>query len=105
MSWGQSLFLTLHGELNVGLPSAKMKNVLHYDYRKDNGMETTTVSPKYQVVIPARVRRALGIRPGQKVQVIPYEGRIELIPITPIKQARGFLKGIDTSVEREADRA
>ncbi len=67
-------------------------------------MDITTVSPKYQVVIPLRVRRALGIRPGQKIQVIPYEGRIELIPIKPVKQARGFLKGIDTSVEREADR-
>ncbi|MCJ7708997.1 MAG: AbrB/MazE/SpoVT family DNA-binding domain-containing protein [Anaerolineales bacterium] len=68
-------------------------------------MDTTTVSPKFQVVIPLRVRRALGIRPGQKIQVIPYEGRIELIPIRPLKQARGFLRGIDTSIERERDRA
>jgi bifunctional DNA-binding transcriptional regulator/antitoxin component of YhaV-PrlF toxin-antitoxin module len=56
------------------------------------------------VVIPLRVRRALKIRPGQKVQVIPYEGRVELIPLKPVKQARGFLKGIDTAVEREPDR-
>jgi len=67
-------------------------------------MDTTTVSPKFQVVIPLRVRLALGIRPGQKIQVIPYEGRIELIPIKPLKQAKGFLRGIDTSVEREQDR-
>ena len=67
-------------------------------------METVTVSPKYQVVIPARVRRALGIRPGQKVQVIPYNGRIELIPLGSVKRTRGFLKGIDTTVEREPDR-
>ncbi|MDR7521844.1 MAG: AbrB/MazE/SpoVT family DNA-binding domain-containing protein [Armatimonadota bacterium] len=67
-------------------------------------METSTISPKYQVVIPLRVRRSLGLRPGQKVQVIPYEGRIELIPLEPITRARGFLKGIDTSVEREPDR-
>lgn len=67
-------------------------------------MDETTVSPKYQVVIPARVRRLLGIRPGQKIQVIPYEGRIELIPVEPIDRARGFLRGIDTSVEREPDR-
>jgi AbrB family looped-hinge helix DNA binding protein len=67
-------------------------------------MDTTTVSPKFQVVIPLRVRIALGIRPGQKIQVIPYEGRIELIPIRPLKQAKGFLRGIDTSVEREQDR-
>jgi AbrB family looped-hinge helix DNA binding protein len=67
-------------------------------------MDTTTVSPKFQVVIPLRVRLALGIRPGQRIQVIPYEGRIELIPIRPLKQAKGFLRGIDTSVEREQDR-
>jgi AbrB family looped-hinge helix DNA binding protein len=67
-------------------------------------METTTVSPKFQVVIPLRVRQALGIRPGQKIQVIPYQGRIELIPVRPLKRARGFLKGIDTSVPREPDR-
>ena len=67
-------------------------------------MDTSTVSTKFQVVIPLRVRRALGIRPGQKVQVIPYEGRIELIPLEPIKKTRGFLKGIDTWIEREADR-
>ena len=67
-------------------------------------METVTVSPKYQVVIPKNIRKALGIRVGQKIQVVVYEGRIELIPITPIKDLRGFARGIDTSVEREADR-
>lgn len=67
-------------------------------------METVTVSPKFQVVIPQKVRKALGLKPGQKVQVMPYEGRIELLPVEPIKRGRGFLKGIDTEVEREPDR-
>ena len=67
-------------------------------------MEVVTVSPKYQVVIPLSVRRSLGLKPGQKVQVILYEGRIELIPLRPAKTMRGFLKGIDTTIEREADR-
>jgi AbrB family looped-hinge helix DNA binding protein len=67
-------------------------------------METATVSPRFQVVIPKRVRHALGIRPGQKVQVIPYEGRIELVPLRPIKQTRGSLRGIGTNVQREPDR-
>jgi AbrB family looped-hinge helix DNA binding protein len=67
-------------------------------------MEQVTVSPKFQVVIPARVRRSLGLRAGQKVQVLLYEGRIELIPVIPLKKARGFLKGIDTTVDREPDR-
>jgi len=67
-------------------------------------METTTVSSKYQIVIPRKIRVQLGIKVGQKVQVLPYEGRIEIIPIGSIKKARGFLKGIDTQVERERDR-
>lgn len=68
-------------------------------------MESVTVSPKYQEVIPRSVRRLLGIRPGQKVRVIPYQGRIELILIKDVKEARGFWKGIDATVEREEDRA
>ncbi len=67
-------------------------------------METVTVSPKYQVVIPRKVREQIGLRPGQVVQVIVYENRIELVPVRPIKDLRGFLRGIDTSVEREPDR-
>jgi AbrB family looped-hinge helix DNA binding protein len=67
-------------------------------------MDEVTVSPKFQVVIPANVRRSLGIKPGQKVQVFEYEGRIEVVPVLKMKKARGFLKGIDTSVQREADR-
>lgn len=67
-------------------------------------METVTVSPKYQVVIPSRVRALLGVEPGQKVKVILYDNRIEMIPVRPITEARGFLKGLDTSVEREPDR-
>jgi AbrB family looped-hinge helix DNA binding protein len=67
-------------------------------------MEAVTVSAKFQVVIPRKIRESLGIRPGQKVQVIQYENRIELIPIKPIQETRGFLKGIDTTVERELDR-
>ncbi|MBK7201406.1 MAG: AbrB/MazE/SpoVT family DNA-binding domain-containing protein [Anaerolineae bacterium] len=68
-------------------------------------METVLVSPKFQVVIPRAVREALRIRPGQKVQVLQYEDRIELIPLRPIHEMRGFLRGIDTTIEREPDRA
>ena len=68
------------------------------------GMQTVTVSPKYQVVIPKAVREALNLRPGQKMQVIEYDGRIELIPERDIKELRGFLKGINTEFEREEDR-
>ena len=67
-------------------------------------MEAVLVSPKFQVVIPRAVREALRIRPGQRVQVIQYEDRIELIPIRPAQEMRGFLKGMDTTIEREPDR-
>ena len=67
-------------------------------------MTSVTVSPKYQVVIPKDVRESMGIVSGQKIQVLTYGNRIELIPIKPMKELRGFLKGIDTSVNRETDR-
>ena len=67
-------------------------------------MTIVTVSPKYQVVIPLAIRQALGLQPGQKVQVIQYEDRVEFIPLRKAKAMRGFLKGIDTRVRRERDR-
>jgi AbrB family looped-hinge helix DNA binding protein len=68
-------------------------------------MGTVTMSQKFQVVIPKEIREKLGLSPGQRVEAIAYENRIELIPLRPIRQMRGFLKGIDTSIKREADRA
>jgi len=67
-------------------------------------MHTVTVSPKFQVVIPKLIRDALHLRPGQKMKVIEYEGRIELIPDRDISELKGFLKGIDTEFVREDDR-
>ena len=67
-------------------------------------METVTISPKFQVVIPKRLRQRLGLCPGQKVQAIAYENRIELVPVRPIRKMRGFLKGIDSDVSRDDDR-
>ncbi|MGA9534498.1 MAG: AbrB/MazE/SpoVT family DNA-binding domain-containing protein [Desulfobacterales bacterium] len=67
-------------------------------------MQTVTVSPKYQVVIPKEIRKAMRIRPGQKLKVIEYEGRIELIPDRDISELKGFLKGINTEFARGGDR-
>ena len=67
-------------------------------------MTAVTVSPKYQVVIPKEVRESLGIYSGQKIQVLTYQNRIELIPIKPMKKMRGFLKGINSKVMRDKDR-
>lgn len=68
-------------------------------------MDTVTISPKFQVVIPKDIRNTLKLTPGQKVQAIAYENRIELIPQRPMKRMRGFLKGLNTDVPRDAERA
>jgi len=67
-------------------------------------MKTVTVSSKFQIVIPREVRESMDIQPGARVQVLQYENRIELIPIKEPKALRGFIKGIDTEVQREEDR-
>ena len=67
-------------------------------------MDTVTVSPKYQVVIPKNIRDSLQLRPGQKMKVIEYNGRIELIPDKDISELKGFIKGINTDFTREDDR-
>jgi AbrB family looped-hinge helix DNA binding protein len=73
-----------------------------YGYLID--METVTLSPKFQVVIPLAVREALKLTGGEKLRVIPYAGRVEFIPVRPIRQMRGFLRGMDTAIVREPDR-
>jgi AbrB family looped-hinge helix DNA binding protein len=73
--------------------------------RSENALVTITISPKFQIVIPKPIRDLLRLSPGQKIQAIAYGDRIELIPVRPLKEMRGFLKGIDTRVARQKDRA
>lgn len=67
-------------------------------------MEIVKISPKYQIVIPKRVRLLFQLKPGQKIQVMAYGNRIELIPERTVAEMRGFLEGMHTAVEREVDR-
>ena len=67
-------------------------------------MDTVTLSPKFQVVIPQAIREAMGLKPGEKLRVIRYGNRVELIPVRPVKSLRGFVRGMDTTVERDRDR-
>jgi AbrB family looped-hinge helix DNA binding protein len=67
-------------------------------------MEAVKISPKFQVVIPKKIRDALKLSPGQRIQMVAYDNRIEMIPLKKISEMKGFLKGIDTTVEREPDR-
>jgi AbrB family looped-hinge helix DNA binding protein len=66
-------------------------------------MEAVTVSSKYQIVIPRSVRERVRIRPGQRLQVISFDDRIELIPLRPMREMRGFLRGLDARFERDED--
>ncbi|MBP7233326.1 MAG: AbrB/MazE/SpoVT family DNA-binding domain-containing protein [Syntrophaceae bacterium] len=67
-------------------------------------MEAVKISPKYQIVIPKKLRDALKLLPGQKIQMVVYGNRIEMIPLRNISEMKGFLKGIDTTIERDPDR-
>jgi AbrB family looped-hinge helix DNA binding protein len=67
-------------------------------------MSVVTVSPKFQVVIPREIREALRLEAGQKVQALQYQNRIEFIPVRAMREMRGFLKGIDSTVVRDKDR-
>ncbi len=66
-------------------------------------MDCVTVSPKFQIVIPVHVREQLGVQAGMKFQVIPYKGRIELVPVRPLKELFGALPGLDTRIDRDED--
>jgi len=87
----------------AGINSIDSAIILPIQYRWRCCMKAT-ISPKYQVVIPRELREALHLKPGEKVEFLQYENRIEMIPVRDIKKMRGYLKGIDTSVDREKDR-
>ena len=67
-------------------------------------MQTVKISPKYQVVIPKDVRNAMNLKPGQQIQILQYQDRIEMIPQKDISDMRGFLNGINTEINRESDK-
>ena len=67
-------------------------------------MTRTTLSPKFQIVIPKAVRSAMKLKPGTTFSVIEHDGHIELLPVRTARQMRGFLSGIDTAVPRDKDR-
>jgi len=66
-------------------------------------MDTVTVSPKFQVVIPRAVREQMGISPGERLEVISFDDRIELVPLRPMREMKGFLKGLDPTFQRDED--
>ncbi|MCO5052967.1 MAG: AbrB/MazE/SpoVT family DNA-binding domain-containing protein [Verrucomicrobiae bacterium] len=67
-------------------------------------MDTVTLSPKFQIVIPRAIRESLRLKAGQKLQIINFDGQIVVVPLRPIKEMRGAFKGMNTNFERESDR-
>ena len=67
-------------------------------------MATVTLSSKFQIVIPKEVREEVHLISGAEIEIIPYHNRIELIPLKPLKELKGILRGINTSIPRESDR-
>jgi AbrB family looped-hinge helix DNA binding protein len=66
-------------------------------------MDTVTISSKYQMVIPRAIREKWNIKPGQKVRLIVYGNHLEVVPVRDIREARGFLKGMSSDIEREEE--
>ena len=67
-------------------------------------MSEITISSKYQIVIPKEIREELALKPGQKIRAIVLGDKIELVPVLNLSNAKGFLKGVSTKVDRESDR-
>jgi AbrB family looped-hinge helix DNA binding protein len=67
-------------------------------------IETVTISTKYQIVIPKKARESMGLKSGERLKLITYDGRIELIPVKPMKFYRGIAAGMDTRFDRDEDR-
>lgn len=66
-------------------------------------MYTVTLSPKFQVVIPKKIRESLQLKPEQKMQVVQYDNRVEFIPEKDVSELQGFLKEINTAFAKNED--
>lgn len=67
-------------------------------------MDSVTISKNNQIVIPEKIRRNLNLHPGQKVQVFQFADRIEIVPVKPIEEMQGNVKGINIDINRDEDR-
>ena len=64
-------------------------------------MSVVTLSSKYQIVVPREIRERLRLKPGQRLLIVEKNGVIHLIPQRPIREMRGFVKGLDVEELRE----
>jgi AbrB family looped-hinge helix DNA binding protein len=98
------LYVPWRGLAMSGIGSLDEPRSIGYTYYiVEIDMNTVTVSPKFQVVIPLAVREEMGIRPGERLAVISFADRIELVPLRPMREMKGFLKGLDPTFRRDED--
>jgi AbrB family looped-hinge helix DNA binding protein len=63
----------------------------------------TTISTKYQIVIPSEVRKRLRLKPRQKLTVLEKGGVLYLIPEGPLKDLRGVAPKVPVEGFREKE--
>ena len=66
-------------------------------------MAQTIVSSKYQIVIPKEVRTKLDLEKGQILQVVARNFVITLVPDRPLRELRGYLRGLNASGSRDEE--
>lgn len=64
-------------------------------------MVESTLSSKYQLVIPKEIREETGIKKNERFIIIAKDGVIKLIPKHKVKDLRGFIKGMKVEGFRE----
>ena len=64
-------------------------------------MVMTTISSKFQIVIPKEVRDKLHLSPKQRLHVMVKDVIITLVPEVPLKPLKGVLKGMSKTDLRE----
>ena len=63
--------------------------------------ETIVVMDDYKLAVPPALAKSLGLRPGQKLQAIFYQGHIEIVPEIDPREARGSMPGLDTLIDED----
>ena len=64
-------------------------------------MHAVTISSKFQVVIPSPIRKQFNLKPGQRIQFIPYKNTLRVVLVPPIEEAAGMFADLDTDPQRE----
>ena len=101
---GRSLPPLMGGASGLATLVSRYRFIVQGNLDRRGPVEKVNIAPKFQVVIPRSVRERLNLTPGQQVQAIPYENRIEFMLLRPARELRGSLEGMSTDLVRDEDR-